>query len=378
VIAVRGRRLLVEGLERRGGWVLFDRGRFVGVSPSAPLRATPVDLGDVDLLPGLVDLHSDSLELKARPRPGVELPLAGALLELDTELAAWGITTSCLCVRLEDDLGRYGSLVRARDTVATLERMGEHLRVDHRLHLRVDVTGDGLDTAHALADSQALALLSYMVHLPGIGRFPDEASWRSFYRAVETVEAVGGSVEVRLERRRARLPGMSAARAAVAQISRAQGVALASHDDPSEAAVLEAHRLGATISEFPLTLAAAATARSLGIDVALGAPNVRRRGSHNAHLSAREALAAGCLTVLTSDYHPPSLLAAAYALADEGLASWAGALALVTSRPAQAAGLADRGRIEQGRRADLVAVGRRAGLPSVVRTWVAGREVLSA
>jgi alpha-D-ribose 1-methylphosphonate 5-triphosphate diphosphatase len=375
MIAVRGRRLLVEGLERRGGWILFDGGRFVGIAASAPLRATPVDLGDVDLIPGLVDLHSDSLELKARPRAGVEMPLPGALLELDTELAAWGITTSCLCVCLEDDLGAYRSSVRARETVATLESMGEDLRVDHRLHLRVDVTGDGLATAQALADSPALALLSYMVHLPGMGQFPDEASWRSYYTIVE---AVGGSVDVRLERRRSRLPGMAAARAAVAQISLSQGVALASHDDPSEAAVLEAHRLGATISEFPLTLAAAATARSLGIDVAMGAPNVRRRRSQQGHLSAREALAAGCLTVLTSDYHPPSLLTAAYALVDDGLTSWAGALALVTSNPARAAGLADRGRIEAGRRADLLAVGRRGGLPSIVRTWVAGREVLSA
>ncbi len=375
MIAVRGRRILAGGRERRGGWVLLEAGRFVGVAASAPLRATPVDLGDVDLVPGLVDLHSDCLELKARPRASIELPLEAALLELDTELAAWGVTTSCLCVCLEDDMGRYRSPARARETVATVERLREHLRIDHRVHLRVDVTGDGLPAARALAESPDLALLSYMVHLPGIGQFPDETSWRSYYA---TVEAAGGSVDVRLERRRSRLSGMAAARAAVAQIARVHGVALASHDDASEAAVLEAHRLDATISEFPLSLGAAATARSLGLEVVMGAPNARRGHSHHGNLSAREALAAGCLTVLASDYHPPSLLAAAYALADEGVTSWAEALALVTSHPARAAGLADRGRIEPGRRADLVAVGRRSGLPSVATTWVAGREVLSA
>jgi len=109
--------------------------------------------------------------------------------------------------------------------------------------------------------------------------------------------------------------------------------------------------------------------------VVMGAPNARQGHSHHGHLSAREALAAGCLTALASDYHPPSLLAAAYALADERACSWAEALGLVTSSPARAAGLPDRGRLEQGARADLVAVGRRAGLPTVSRTWIAGREV---
>jgi alpha-D-ribose 1-methylphosphonate 5-triphosphate diphosphatase len=43
--------------------------------------------------------------------------------------------------------------------------------------------------------------------------------------------------------------------------------------------------------------------------------------------------------------------------------------------PARAAGLDDRGRIEPGARADLVAVGRRSGCPTVAGAWVAGRQV---
>jgi alpha-D-ribose 1-methylphosphonate 5-triphosphate diphosphatase len=98
-----------------------------------PRAVRPVDLGDVDLVPGLVDLHSDCLEVKARPRPFMELALDAALVELDAEAAAWGVTTHFACVSIEDDLGQY----RARETVGVVERLRSHLQVDRRVHLRV-------------------------------------------------------------------------------------------------------------------------------------------------------------------------------------------------------------------------------------------------
>jgi alpha-D-ribose 1-methylphosphonate 5-triphosphate diphosphatase len=372
VIALGADRVLAEGRELRGAWVVVDGERIAGVALAPPPGIERLDLGEeVDLIPGLVDLHSDCLELKARPRQSMELPLEVALLELDAEAAAWGVTTHFLCVCLEDDLGKYRSLTRAVETVAVIERMRGSLRVDHRVHLRVDVTGDGLDTAAALARSPALGMLSYMVHLPGMGQFPDEATFRLYYT---TVEAEGDIAE-RLSRRRARLDRIGEARRAVAGIARAHGVALASHDDESAAAVERARGLGAAISEFPVSLEAAAAARAAGLHVVMGAPNARMGHSHHGNVSARQALAAGHLSALASDYHPPSLLGAAYALADDGDCPWADAMALVTEHPAEAAGLRDRGRIATGARADLVAVAKRSGLPTVARTWVAGREV---
>jgi alpha-D-ribose 1-methylphosphonate 5-triphosphate diphosphatase len=372
MIAVRGRRVLAEGTERREAWVVLDGGHVLDITSAPPRAVPPVDFGDVDLMPGLVDLHSDCLELKARPRQSMEMPLDAALIELDAEAAAWGITTHFVCVCLEDDLGKYRSLDRARETVALVERLRPQLLVDHRIHLRVDVTGDGLATAGSLAESPALGLLSYMVHLPGIGQFSDEASWRRYYT---TVENEGETVDERLRRRVARLDRVDEARSALAGFARRQGLALASHDDDTEAAVRRAHRLGAGISEFPVTLEAAAAARALGMDVVMGAPNARIGRSHHGNGSARDALAAGSMTVLASDYHPPSLLAAAYVLADEGVCSWAEALSLVTSNAARAGGLGDRGQIAPGARADLIAVGRRSGLPVVAGTWVEGRLV---
>ncbi len=138
-----------------------------------------------------------------------------------------------------------------------------------------------------------------------------------------------------------------------------------------------AHDLGARIVEFPVNVEAAREARRLGLSVVMGAPNARGGSSHHGNLSARAALRDGVLDILASDYHPPSLLAAAYALAADGVCSWAEALALVTTAPARAARLEHRGDIAPGMHADLAAVGRRQGLPSVHQVWVDGKEVFN-
>lgn len=51
-------------------------------------------------------------------------------------------------------------------------------------------------------------------------------------------------------------------------------------------------------------------------------------------------------------------------------------MALVTTGPARMAGLADRGSLAPGKRADMVAVVRRGGRPGVRQSWVEGRAVL--
>jgi alpha-D-ribose 1-methylphosphonate 5-triphosphate diphosphatase len=372
-LALRADRVLAGGEERRGRWVVVRDGAIAEVARARPAGAREADLGAVDLLPGLVDLHSDCLEARARPRTPTVLSLEEALLELDAEVAAHGITTHFVCACLEENLTKFRSPDRAAETVEAVERLAPELRADHRVHLRVDVTGEGIAMAGELASRPVVGLVSYMLHLPGRGQFADEASWRAYYRTVEGED--DGAVRVRLERRRARLGRLAQAQKEVARLAREAGVALASHDDDSAAAAARAARLGAAIVEFPVAAEAAREAAGRGLRVVMGAPNARRGRSHHANLSAREALAGGWLAALASDYHPPSLLAAAYALEAERACSWSEAMALVSAGPAEAAGLSDRGRILEGLRADLVAVGRRAGRPAVAQVWRAGREV---
>jgi alpha-D-ribose 1-methylphosphonate 5-triphosphate diphosphatase len=106
----------------------------------------------------------------------------------------------------------------------------------------------------------------------------------------------------------------------------------------------------------------------------MGAPNALRGGSHIGSLGAAEAVSAGVCDALCSDYHHPSLLHAAFALAARGSCPLPVAWHLVSAGPAAAAGLHDRGRIAPGLLADLVLV-EPGPVPRVRGVWVGGREV---
>ncbi len=80
------------------------------------------------------------------------------------------------------------------------------------------------------------------------------------------------------------------------------------------------------------------------------------------------------MDALASDYVPAALIEAAFAAADAGL-SVPAAVALVTAGPARMAGLADRGRIAVGLRADLLRARRHGGLTAPVAVWRDGRRV---
>jgi len=93
-----------------------------------------------------------------------------------------------------------------------------------------------------------------------------------------------------------------------------------------------------------------------GMAVLMGAPNVVRGGSHSGNIAAHLLASDGLLDVLSSDYCPTRLLDGAIRIAmlDSNDYDLPRAIALVTRRPADAAGLDDRGRIETGAAADLI------------------------
>jgi len=156
---------------------------------------------------------------------------------------------------------------------------------------------------------------------------------------------------------------------------KALGLPLASHDDTSIEHVLEAVGDGVALAEFPTTLAAAQAARDHGIATIMGAPNVVRGGSHSGNVSALEMARAGLLDILSSDYVPSSLLTATFELVDKVGWSLPQAIRTISSAPAKAAGLTDRGAIALGLRADFVRVAMSDRLPVPRATFLEGRRV---
>jgi alpha-D-ribose 1-methylphosphonate 5-triphosphate diphosphatase len=155
-----------------------------------------------------------------------------------------------------------------------------------------------------------------------------------------------------------RRDGLLAVRAAAFDVlaprARAGQVRLFGHDPASAAEIEALVGRGGAVAEFPTTVEAAQAARDRGMPVVMGAPNALRGTSHAGNASARELVARGLVTALASDYLPSALLAAVSVLAAEGLTDLAGAVRLVTAGAAEAVGLADRGALVPGARADLV------------------------
>ncbi|MEM9813698.1 MAG: alpha-D-ribose 1-methylphosphonate 5-triphosphate diphosphatase, partial [Pseudomonadota bacterium] len=152
-------------------------------------------------------------------------------------------------------------------------------------------------------------------------------------------------------------------------------LAFGSHDDADAEARALWGDLGLKIAEFPMSRAAAEAAQARGEPVVLGAPNVVRGGSHvRGGMAAGDLLEDGLVDALASDYHYPSLLAAALGLVDGGM-DVAAAWALVSGGPARIMGLTERGGLWPGARADVILVDpvRRR----VVGTFAAGRPVFA-
>jgi alpha-D-ribose 1-methylphosphonate 5-triphosphate diphosphatase len=160
----------------------------------------------------------------------------------------------------------------------------------------------------------------------------------------------------------------------VVQMLRERSIPLATHDDTTKQDVDLGVAAGVMISEFPTTMEAASYARACGMQTVAGAPNIVRGGSNSGGVSAAELTINGHLDGLSSDYVPSSLLQAVMRLhLDYGLAL-PRAMAMVTSNMADMLGLADRGRLQPGLRADVLRIGMIGSTPITRMLWCAGQR----
>ena len=149
-----------------------------------------------------------------------------------------------------------------------------------------------------------------------------------------------------------------------------------SHDDDSPAMRKAFRAQGVGIAEFPVNEETAREAAEAGDFIVFGAPNVVRGGSHTGWTKAADMIAKGLCSVLASDYYYPAQLLAAFRLAADGVLPLAKAWDLISAAPARAAGLADRGVLAEGRRADIILVDDEVPLrPRIVGVIAAGRLV---
>jgi len=373
--AVNNARVVTPDGVIEGASVLLEGGHVAGISRRAERSGETVDAGGRYALPGMVDLHSDAIEKQLAPRPSVEFPEALAFLEMDRLFAASGVTTGFHGVSLMD--GRSRGIERGLRICEMIARFGREGLACHELHLRCEVPQEeSVRAVEKGLGSGVARIASVMDHTPGQGQFRDLEWFRRYWRGDGADEEQIAAAIARAEEGDYGLAIDRIER--VARAARATDAVLASHDDEDPERVVALARLGVGISEFPINAASARRARELGISVSMGAPNVVRGRSSGGNLSAREAAASGLLDALCSDYHPPSMLQAAFGLARERVLPLPEAVGLVSSGPARAVGLDGRGELREGAVADLILVGERLGLPTVTHTIVGGTVVCEA
>ena len=369
--------LVLPGETLRGQVRLID-GRIADIAEGSMVPTGAEDCGGDLVMPGLIELHTDNLERHIEPRPKVDWPHAAAIIAHDAELASVGITTVFDALRVgsvvSNAKANYGEYARAlADEILGLRAQGA-LKISHFLHLRAEVCSETLvEELDKFGPQDRVGIVSLMDHTPGERQFRDLTQLRKYVMGKHGISEAEFETHVATQKALSARNGAAHEAAAVAA-ARRYGAVLASHDDTDVDHVARSAENGAHFAEFPTTVEAAQACNDHGIKVMMGAPNLIRGGSHSGNVAASDLAEAELLDIVSSDYVPSSLLSAALMLGD----LWGDVgrgVSTVTSAPAAAVGLSDRGRIGLDARADLVRVARIGTAGAVRGVWVQGRRV---
>ncbi|MDZ7954240.1 alpha-D-ribose 1-methylphosphonate 5-triphosphate diphosphatase [Nostoc sp. DedQUE09] len=380
-IAIQGANVLTSDGWLEDATVLIEDGQFTSIDQaSSPNGFHLVNAQGLQMLPGIIDLHGDAFERMICPRPGVNFPLPIAIADNDRNLLASGITTFYCSITDSYEPG-LRSRDSARGLIDFILGAGKQvLNCNHRIHIRHEEAN--IAGHQELCDwmvSGRVHILSINDHLPPPGnqkrlsRYLNSVRQRSSM-SIEEIEELINQVTERRHEGDVQIEQLVG-------LAHTYGIPVASHDDDTPEKVILSQKRRVAIAEFPATVDLAAKSREYGAAVLMGAPNLVRGGSHLGLMSVAEAVKNNVIDCLCSDYHYPSLFYAPFKLQELGLMSFEQAWSLVSSQPAEAAGISDqKGKIAPGLDADFLLISPDNPLPSAIAVgiasvYVTGQEV---
>lgn len=359
------------------GSLMIERGKITDIAEGDRVPTGAVNCAGDMIIPGLVELHTDNVERHIEPRPKVDWPHLPALIAHDAELASTGITTVFDAMRvgsIHSGKGRYIDYARTLADELLAARAAGLFKISHFLHLRAEICSETLlDELRTFGPPDRVGIVSLMDHTPGQRQFRDMTALKTYVAKkrgmndrefAEHVETLLG-LQKRLGAKH---------QAGAVKEARRLGAVLASHDDTTADHVATSAGNGVGFAEFPTTVEAAETCHTHGIAVMMGAPNLIRGGSHSGNVAAEVLAKSDLLDIVSSDYVPSALLLSAFRLADiwDDLPR---AIAAVTSSPAKAARLHDRGALKTGMRGDVLRVRKIDQTPLLRGVWSQGNKV---
>ncbi|SFG82932.1 alpha-D-ribose 1-methylphosphonate 5-triphosphate diphosphatase [Desulfotomaculum arcticum] len=366
------------------GYILIDGSKISEIGEIGLARfnsdpdVTPVNAGGCYVMPGMIDMHCDAIEKEIQPRPNTQFPINMAFYELEKKLAASGITTMYHSLCLSDEWG-----VRDKDMVIAIINSINELKqframINHKIHLRYELTYlDGVSILEGLINEKSIDFMSYMDHTPGQGQFKDAQSLKHF-----TIQSYGREereIEAFLEKSQDYRAMINWSKLiALAKLAKTKGIGLATHDDDTREKIDTLLACKGRVSEFPINLDTALYAKSQGLHVCVGAPNIVRGRSHSNNMRAIDAITGNAADIVCSDYLPGAMLPALFHLIREGI-KLPEAVKLVTANPAGALGINQEvGTVEVGKQADLIIVELHQDYPVVRQTLVGGTTVFQS
>lgn len=379
--------------------VLVEDGVIAAIGTSSGAGAE-IDGRGQYLAPAMIDVHGDAFERQVMPRPNVFFPMDAALLDTDRQLAANGITTAYHALTLSWEPG-LRSVERGRELIEGINALGDRLTVENRVQLRwetfafeaIGLMEEALAGTHtpsiAFNDHTSMSMRAFDVPVQerAFEQSPDFSvasldDDRMRQRSAGNAKRAGlteNEYIALLGRIWERRGEVGEAIEKVAAMGREAGAPMLSHDDTRIETRGYYRDLGVLTSEFPMTNDVAQEARDRGDYIVFGAPNAVRGGSHIGSPSAAGMIEEGLCDVLASDYFYPSMLAGVARMHRERRAALPDLWSLVSSGPAKASGLTDRGEIATGKRADLVLIDwPEDATPAVTLTLSGGRTAYRA
>ena len=380
MIAIENGRIVTTDKIIEDKALLIEADRILGFADSAKGAEKVVNAHERYIMPGLIDVHSDKIEQYIQPRPTSQMDFEFALKACERDLLSAGITTMYHSLSLfKDEL--FGKCTfRTKENVQNMADLitDIHLRnhlIHHRLHLRIEIDNlEAYEIVRGMMDQGKAHLISFMDHTPGQGQYSDLAV---YYDAVskyggKEISTLGfdGVLEYHKNKNTLSFEQIKE----LAALAHEKGIAVASHDDDTGEKLALNKAIGVDISEFPITLDTAKSAKSRGFYTVVGAANILRNGSHSGNLSATTAVLDDCADIICSDYYPAAILHSIFLMHTKYGVPLPKMVNRATLAPARATRTdRDYGSVEPGKKADLLIVDELDGYPVITHAFVDGR-----
>lgn len=325
--------------------------------------------------PGFIDIHADYIENMSSPRPTSIMDFNLSLRETEKVLINTGITT------MYHSLSLYGkdifenkpirsdeNVIKLIDTIENTQNKRHLIR--HRFHARFEIDNvKGVERLKKYIRDGKINLLSFMDHKPGQGQYRNIETYRKTLKGYKDV--TDSEIDEMIEERQFKDTITSETIEEIAHMAKDRNISIASHDDDSFDKIDFIKGIGATISEFPITMDVAKYAREKGMFTIAGAPNVLLGKSHSGNLSASEAIKDNCIDILCSDYYPAAMLHSVFILNEKYNMDLCEMFKLITINPAKAVKIDNiLGSIKEGKKADILIIEKLEELPVITSVFV--------